>query len=181
MRIAYPAFPADAKGLLTRSFEDPNPVLFFEHKAIYRSVAQQVPDAYYSIPFGQANIVVKGDRLTVVTYGMGVHWAMAYAEQHKEQSIEVIDLRTLAPLDTDTIYTSVKKTGRALVLHEDCLTGGIGGELSALITENCWQWLDAPVRRCASLDTPVPFAVGLENNFLASNRLSATIEELLTY
>jgi 2-oxoisovalerate dehydrogenase E1 component len=181
LRIAYPAFPADAKGLLTRSFEDPNPVLFFEHKAIYRSVAQQVPDAYYSIPFGQANIVVKGDRLTVVTYGMGVHWAMAYAEQHKEQSIEVIDLRTLAPLDTDTIYTSVKKTGRALVLHEDCLTGGIGGELSALITENCWQWLDAPVRRCASLDTPVPFAVGLENNFLASNRLSATIEELLTY
>lgn len=181
LRIAYPAFPADAKGLLTRSFEDPNPVLFFEHKAIYRSVAQQVPDAYYSIPFGQANIVVKGDRLTVVTYGMGVHWAMAYAEQHKEQSIEVIDLRTLAPLDTDTIYSSVKKTGRALVLHEDCLTGGIGGELSALITENCWQWLDAPVRRCASLDTPVPFAVGLENNFLASNRLSATIEELLTY
>jgi 2-oxoisovalerate dehydrogenase E1 component len=181
LRIAYPAFPADAKGLLTRSFEDPNPVLFFEHKAIYRSVAQQVPDAYYSIPFGQANIVVKGDRLTVVTYGMGVHWAMAYAEQHKEQSIEVIDLRTLAPLDTDTIYTSVKKTGRALVLHEDCLTGGIGGELSALITEYCWQWLDAPVRRCASLDTPVPFAVGLENNFLASNRLSATIEELLSY
>ncbi|MBI1266211.1 MAG: dehydrogenase [Cryomorphaceae bacterium] len=181
LRIAYPAFPADAKGLLTRSFEDPNPVLFFEHKAIYRSVAQQVPDAYYSIPFGQANIVVKGERLTIVTYGMGVHWAMAYAEQHKEQSIEVIDLRTLAPLDTDTIYTSVKKTGRALVLHEDCLTGGIGGELSALITENCWQWLDAPVRRCASLDTPVPFAVGLENNFLASNRLGATIEELLNY
>lgn len=181
LRIAYPAFPADAKGLLTRSFEDPNPVLFFEHKAIYRSVAQQVPDAYYSIPFGQANVVVKGEQLTVVTYGMGVHWAMAFAEQHPGQSIEVIDLRTLAPLDTDTIYTSVKKTGRALVLHEDCLTGGIGGELSALITENCWQWLDAPVLRCASLDTPVPFAVGLENNFLASNRLSATIAELLAY
>jgi 2-oxoisovalerate dehydrogenase E1 component len=181
LKIAYPAFPADAKGLLTRSFEDPNPVIFFEHKAMYRSVSGMVPDAYYSLEFGVARVVVPGDRLTIVTYGMGVHWAMEYAANHPEKGIEVIDLRTLAPLDMDTVYASVKKTGRVVVLHEDTLTGGIGGELSALITENCWELLDAPVRRCASLDTPVPFAADLENNFLASNRLSATIEELLNY
>lgn len=180
LKIAYPAFPEDAKGLLTRSFEDPNPVLFFEHKALYRSVSGEVPEGYYSLPFGKANIVREGSDLTIVTYGMGVHWAMKLADAH-DASIEVIDLRTLAPLDTETIFASVKKTNRALVLHEDCLTGGIGGELSALITEHCFANLDAPVRRCASLDTPVPFAEVLEKNFLASNRLTEAVDGLLNY
>lgn len=180
LKIAYPAFPEDAKGLLTRAFEDPNPVLFFEHKALYRSITGEVPQGYYSIPFGQANVVREGRDMTIVTYGMGVHWAMKLADTH-EASIEVIDLRTLAPLDTETIFASVRKTSRALVLHEDCLTGGIGGELSALITENCFSELDAPVKRCASLDTPVPFAEVLEQQFLASAQLNDAVDELLNY
>lgn len=180
LKIAYPAFPEDAKGLLTRAFEDPNPVLFFEHKALYRSVSGEVPEGYYSLPFGKANVVREGTDLTIVTYGMGVHWAMKLADAH-DASIEVIDLRTLAPLDTETIFASVNKTNRALVLHEDCLTGGIGGELSALITEHCFSDLDAPVKRCASLDTPVPFAEVLEHNFLASNRLNEAVDGLLRY
>ena len=181
LKIAYPAFPADAKGLLIRAFEDPNPVMFFEHKALYRSVNADVPEGYYSLEFGQAATVREGSQATVVTYGMGVHWALDYAKQHPDTDLEIIDLRTLAPLDTDTVYASVRKTGRALVLHEDCLTGGIGGELSALITEHCFESLDAPVVRCASLDTPVPFAVPLENDFLATDRLAAKVEGLLNY
>lgn len=180
LKIAYPAFPEDAKGLLIQAIEDPNPVLFFEHKALYRSVSGEVPEGFYSLPFGQARIVREGTDLTIVTYGMGVHWALDAAEQ-SDASIEVIDLRTLAPLDTATIYESVRKTGRALVLHEDTMTGGIGGEISALITENCFNYLDAPVTRCASLDTPVPFAADLENQFLASARLKDAIHEILSY
>jgi 2-oxoisovalerate dehydrogenase E1 component len=180
LKVVYPAFPSDAKGLLLTAFEDPNPVMFFEHKALYRSLKEEVPEGYYNIPFGKANIVREGNDLTIVTYGMGVHWALAEAEKRSE-SIEVIDLRTLVPLDTETIYTSVKKTGRALVLHEDTLFGGIGGELSALITENCFEALDAPVKRCASMDTPVPFAGNLEKQFLANSRLSESIETLLNY
>ncbi len=180
LKIAYPAFPEDAKGLLTRAFEDPNPVLFFEHKALYRSVSSEVPTGYYSLPFGKARVVQEGTELTIITYGMGVHWALKAAHE-SEHSIEVIDLRTLAPLDTETMYESVQKTGRALVLHEDTLTGGIGGELSALITENCFSSLDAPVKRCASLDTPVPFAPDLEIQFLASARLIAAITEVMEF
>ncbi|WP_306643274.1 alpha-ketoacid dehydrogenase subunit alpha/beta [Sanyastnella coralliicola] len=180
LKIAYPAFPEDAKGLLTRAFEDPNPVIFFEHKALYRSISAEVPVDYYSLPYGKAATVREGSDLTIVTYGMGVHWAIAEADK-SDASIEVIDLRTLSPLDEETIFQSVRKTGRALVLHEDTLTGGIGGELSALITENCFQHLDAPVTRCASLDTPVPFAADLENNFLASDRLGSKIQALLDY
>ena len=181
LKIAYPAFPEDAKGLLIRSFEDPNPVLFFEHKALYRSVSSEVAEGYYSLPFGKANVVKEGNRATIVTYGLGVHWALDLAEEQPDTDIEIIDLRTLAPLDTETIYASAKKTGRVLILHEDCLTGGIGGELSSLIQENCFESLDAPVIRCASLDTPVPFAADLERNFMAVDRLSESLSRLLNY
>ncbi len=181
LKIAYPAFPEDAKGMLLRAFEDENPVIFFEHKGLYRSVSGDVPDGYYSLPFGKARVVREGDDLTIVTYGMGVHWALDYAEKNPGSSIEVIDLRTLAPLDTDTIYNSVKKTSRALVLHEDNMTGGIGAELSSLIMENCFEFLDAPVTRCASLDTPVPFDADKEKQFLASSRLGDTVEQLMAY
>jgi 2-oxoisovalerate dehydrogenase E1 component len=180
LKVVYPAFPGDAKGLLLTAFEDPNPVLFFEHKALYRSLKEEVAEGYYNLPFGKANVVKEGTDLTIVTYGMGVHWAIAEAEK-STASIEVIDLRTLVPLDTETIYHSVRKTGRALILHEDTLFGGIGGEISALITENCFQDLDAPVRRCASMDTPVPFAGNLESQFLANSYLQSKIVELLEY
>ncbi len=180
LKVVYPAFPADAKGLLLTAFEDPNPVMFFEHKALYRSLKEDVAEGYYNLPFGKANVVKEGTDLTIVTYGMGVHWALAEAEK-REESIEVIDLRTLVPLDTETIYRSVRKTGRALVLHEDTLFGGIGGELSALITENCFEDLDAPIKRCASMDTPVPFAGNLEGQFLANGKLSKVLEELMAY
>ncbi|MGF1566288.1 MAG: thiamine pyrophosphate-dependent enzyme [Flavobacteriales bacterium] len=180
LKIAYPAFPEDAKGLLLQAIADPNPVIFFEHKALYRSVSGNVPEGYYTLPFGKARVVREGSELTIVTYGMGVHWALDAAAK-SDADIEVIDLRTLAPLDTETVFTSVRKTGRALILHEDTLTGGIGGELSALITENCFTALDAPVKRCASLDSPVPFAADLEHQFLASARLEASINEILSY
>ncbi len=180
LKVAYPAFPADAKGLLTTSFEDPNPVMFFEHKALYRSLKGDVPKGYYNLPFGKANVVRDGQDLTIVTYGMGVHWALALADR-SDHSIEVIDLRTLVPLDTETVYKSVTKTSRALVLHEDTLFGGIGGELASLITENCFNALDAPVLRCASLDTPVPFATNLEAQFLASAKLEETVARLMSF
>ncbi len=179
LKIAYPSTPEDAKGLLLTAFEDPNPVMFFEHKALYRSLTTAVPEGYYTLPFGKARVVKEGTRLSIVTYGMGVHWANAIAEE--QVGIEVIDLRSLSPLDTQTVFDSVKKTGKALVLHEDNLTGGIGGELSALITENCFEYLDAPVMRCASLDTPIPFHAALEQQFLANSRLKETVEKLLAY
>lgn len=181
LKIAYPAFPADAKGLLIRSFEDPNPVMFFEHKALYRSVAGDVPDGYYSIEFGKANLLKKGNDVTIVTYGFGVHWALDHLSKNPSVSADLIDLRTLAPLDTETVFDSVKKTGKVIILHEDSLLGGIGGELSAQITEHCFEYLDAPVARCASLDTPVPFATELENNYLAKNRFASALEALMNY
>ena len=179
LKIAYPAWPADAKGLLLSAFEDPNPVLFFEHKALYRSISQDVPEGYYTIPFGQAMTVSEGSDVSVITYGMGVHWALEMQEKHPEIDMDIVDLRTLAPLDTTSIYKSVNKTGKAIVLHEDCLTGGVGGDLSALIHENCWEALDAPVKRIASLDTPVPFAIGLENNFMPKDRFETALIQLL--
>lgn len=181
LKVVYPAFPADAKGLLIAAIEDPNPVMFFEHKALYRSIRSEVPEGYYNLPFGEAAVVRPGDDLTIVTYGMGVHWALALAEKEADHSIEVIDLRTLVPLDSATVFTSVKKTGRAVVLHEDTLFGGIGGELAALISNHCFEYLDAPVARCASLDTPVPFAGPLESAFLANSRLEETVRRTLDY
>lgn len=181
LKIAYPAFPADAKGLLCQAFEDPNPVMFFEHKALYRSTEAEVPSGFYTIPFGVANTLRSGSKATIVTYGLGVHWALKHLDDYGLTDIELIDLRTLAPLDMDAIYRSVSKTGRVLVLHEDCLTGGIGGEIAARITEECFDKLDAPVIRCASLDTPVPFNANLEKNFLASSKLEDALNRLLAY
>ena len=181
LKVVYPAFPYDAKGLLCQAFEDPNPVIFFEHKGLYRSISGQVPTDFYTIPFGQAQMVKTGQQFTIVTYGLGVHWALDYLNEHPEQEADLIDLRTLLPLDMETIYQSVKKTGRVLVLHEDSLTGGIGGEIAARIGEHCFEHLDAPVVRCASLDTPIPFNAELEKNFLANRYLGQCIEKLLRY
>jgi len=180
LRVVYPAFPADAKGLLLNSFEDPNPVMYFEHKALYRSLKGDVPAGYYTVPFGKAATVREGNDLSIITYGMGVHWAMALADE-MDKSIEIIDLRTLVPLDEEAVFASVRKTGRALILHEDTMFGGLGGELSALITENCFEALDAPVMRCASMDTPVPFVGALEKQFLANSRLKEIAEKVLNY
>ena len=181
LKIVYPAFPSDAKGLLLASFEDPNPVMFFEHKGLYRSINEDILDEYYTIPFGKARLVKEGISLTIVTYGLGVHWAIELLEAHPEISADLIDLRTLAPLDTEAIFTSVKKTGRAFILHEDTLTGGIGGELSALITEHCFEYLDAPVMREGSLDTPVPMNADLEINFLPKERFKEKLMKLINY
>ncbi len=181
LKIAYPAFPSDAKGLLLSAFEDPNPVMFFEHKALYRSISEDVPDEYYTIPFGKARLVREGSDLTIVTYGLGVHWAMEALNEDPSISADLVDLRTLAPLDVETILASVKKTGKAFVLHEDTLTGGIGGELSALITEHCFEYLDAPVMREGSLDTPVPMNADLEINFLPKDRFKQKLQALKDY
>ncbi len=181
LKIAYPAFPSDAKGLLLASFEDPNPVMFFEHKGLYRSIDEEILDEYYTIPFGKARLIKEGTAVTIVTYGLGVHWAIELLNAHPEISADLIDLRTLAPLDVDAIFTSVKKTGRAFILHEDTLTGGIGGELSALITEHCFSYLDAPVMREGSLDTPVPMNADLEINFLPKKRFKEKLMKLLSY
>jgi 2-oxoisovalerate dehydrogenase E1 component len=181
LKVVYPAFPADAKGLLLTAFEDPNPVLFFEHKALYRSISGEVPEGYYTVPFGKANLLQKGDAVSIITYGFGVHWALELLNKHPDISADLIDLRTLVPLDEETVFNSVKKTGRAIILHEDCLTGGFGAELSARITENCFEYLDAPVIRSASLDTPVPFASELEWNFLPKNRFEKQLRDLMAY
>ena len=180
LKIVYPAFPYDAKGLLISSINDPNPVMFFEHKALYRSVSQDIPDNPYTIELGKGNIVNEGNDLTIVTYGMGVHWAQDLLNEVK-CSIEIIDLRTLVPLDKEMILNSVRKTGKAIVLHEDCMTGGYGADISSLISEYCFEFLDAPVLRCSSLDTPVPFSNNLEDNFLAKSRLKKKVLELSLY
>jgi 2-oxoisovalerate dehydrogenase E1 component len=181
LKIAYPAFPEDAKGLLLTAFEDPNPVMFFEHKALYRSVHAQVPDAYYTIPFGKANVLKTGSDVTIVSYGLAVHWALETLNENPNISADLIDLRTLAPLDIETVYDSVKKTGKVIVFHEDCLTGGIGGELAALIGEHCFEQLDAPVVRCGALDTPVPMNADLEAHFLPKERFKTAIKKLAAY
>jgi 2-oxoisovalerate dehydrogenase E1 component len=181
LKVVYPSNPFDAKGLLNASIEDPNPVLFFEHKFLYRSIKSDIPNDYYTLEIGRAGIEKSGNELSVITYGMGVHWAKNYNAEHPEISMEIIDLKTLLPLDLETIYKSVRKTGKVIVLHEDCMTGGIGGEIAALITENCFEHLDAPVKRVASIDTPVPFTSSLENQFLPIDRFSEAIKELLAY
>ncbi|PJC61333.1 MAG: dehydrogenase [Flavobacteriales bacterium CG_4_9_14_0_2_um_filter_32_27] len=179
LKIVYPAFPYDAKGLLNTAFEDPNPVMYFEHKGLYRSISQEIPDDYYTIPFGKASLVREGEQVTIVTYGMGVHWALETLNESPEISADLIDLRTLVPLDTETIFNSVKKTNKALILHEATMFNGIGGELSALITENCFEYLDAPVKRVASIDTPVPFIGELEQNFMPKERFKTALKELV--
>lgn len=181
LKIAYPAFPSDAKGLLLTAFEDPNPVMFFEHKALYRSISEEVSEDYFTLPFGEARLVRHGSDLTIVTYGLGVHWALEALNEFSDLSADLIDLRTLVPLDTKTIYDSVKKTGKVIVMHEDTLTGGIAGEIAALISEHCFNYLDAPVMREGSLDTPVPMNVDLEHNFLPKERFKDKLLKLWKY
>jgi 2-oxoisovalerate dehydrogenase E1 component len=181
LKVVYPSTPADAKGLLIAAINDPNPVMFFEHKALYRSVSGPVTNEYYSIEIGKARIVQEGDDVSIITYGSGVHWAMEYAKLNPNLSIDILDLRTLLPLDYDAIRDAVKRTGRVLILHEDTLTGGIGGEISAWIGQHCFEYLDAPVMRCASMDTPIPFSIELEQQFMAKSRLGATMDALLSY
>ncbi len=181
LKIVYPSTPIDAKGLLIAAINDPNPVMFFEHKALYRSISGEVPETYYEIEIGKAKHVRAGDEVSIITYGSGVHWAEDYAAEHPEISIDILDLRTLAPLDYFAIRASVQRTGRVLILHEDTLIGGVGGEIAAWIAENCFSILDAPVLRCASLDTPVPFSIELEKNFLAKARLDESVQKLISY
>lgn len=181
LKVVYPSTPMDAKGLLIAAINDPNPVMYFEHKALYRSVSGPVPEDYYEIEIGKARHVRDGEEISIITYGAGVHWAEDYAASHPEISIDILDLRTLLPLDYIAIREAVQRTGRVLLLHEDTLIGGIGGEIAAWIVENCFGLLDAPVMRCASLDTPVPFSIELEQNFLAKARLDEMIQRLLTY
>jgi 2-oxoisovalerate dehydrogenase E1 component len=181
LKVVYPAFPADAKGMLLTAFEDPNPVMFFEHKALYRSITEAVPEGYYTIPFGKSKVVLPGEELTIITYGLGVHWALEAAREHEAGRVEVLDLRSLVPLDYEGIAESVARTGKVLVLHEDTHFGGIGGEIAAWIQENMFEKLDAPVARISSLDTPVPFSRALEDEFLAKNRLKNRLQQLLDW
>jgi 2-oxoisovalerate dehydrogenase E1 component len=181
LKVVYPAFPSDAKGLLLASFEDPNPVIYFEHKALYRSITEDVCDDYYTVEIGKARKVVEGNQVSIITYGYGVHWALEALKNMPEVSADLIDLRTLLPLDEEAIFESVKKTGKVIILHEDTFTGGIGGEISALINEKCFEYLDAPVVRCASLDTPIPMANALEWDFLPKSRFVIKLQELLKY
>jgi len=180
LKVLYPSSPEDAKGLMLAAIEDPNPVMIFEHKALYRSLTGLVPENYYTTPIGKAKLVNEGDQLSIITYGMGVHWAKKAIDE-KNINADILDLRTLLPLDKDSIFKSVKKTNRVLIVHEDCLTGGIGGEISSLINENCFEYLDAPIVRCASLDTPVPFAADLEEQFLANKNINEKIDFLINY
>ncbi|MBF4505148.1 dehydrogenase E1 component subunit alpha/beta [Flavobacterium sp. JLP] len=181
LKVVYPAFPYDAKGLLNTSINDPNPVLFFEHKQLYRSVYQDVPTDYYTIPLGKAAVLKEGNAVTIIAFGAPVHWALDTLSKYPEIDADLIDLRTLQPLDTETIFASVKKTGKAIIYQEDTLFGGIASDISALIMEECFEYLDAPVKRVASLDSPIPFTKALEDQFLPKNRFEEVLLELLKY
>jgi 2-oxoisovalerate dehydrogenase E1 component len=181
LKIVYPAFPYDAKGLLIAAIDDPNPVMYFEHKFLYRSLSGKVPEGRYALEIGKANLLQSGTQLSIITYGLGVHWALDYLEQHREISASLLDLRSLQPWDQDAVKQVVEQTGRVLILHEDTLTGGFGAELAAWISEHCFSALDAPVMRCASLDTAIPMNKSLEDSFLAKSRLHETITKLLSY
>ena len=181
LKVVYPAFPQDAKGLLASAIDDPNPVLFFEHKALYRSVYQEVSENHFTIEIGKANQLKTGEQISIITYGAGVHWALETLANNPTIAADLIDLRTLQPLDVETIYRSVQKTGKAIILQEDSLFGGIASDVSALITENCFHYLDAPVKRVGSLETPIPFQGGLENQYLSKSSFENHLKELLNY
>ena len=181
LKVVYPAFPYDAKGLLNTSINDPNPVLFFEHKQLYRSVYQDVPKEYYTIPLGKAALLKEGNDITIISFGAAVHWALNTLAKNPEISADLLDLRTLQPLDTEAIFASVKKTGRVIIYQEDSMFGGIASDISAMIMENCFKYLDAPVKRVASLDTPIPFTKALENQYLPKDRFESDLKELLAY
>ena len=180
LKVVYPAFPEDAKGLLNTAINDPNPIMYFEHKALYRTLSEYVSDDYFTIEIGKGNLILSGNDVSIITYGMGVHWALEVLENNNI-SADLIDLRTLVPLDRLIIIDSVKKTGRAIILHEDCMIGGFGADISAIISDECFEYLDAPVKRSASLDTPVPFAYELEDEFLAKSRFETQLKDLLSY
>ena len=181
LKVVYPAFPYDAKGLLATSIEDPNPVLFFEHKGLYRSVYQEVPVDYYTLPLGEASLLRQGDQITIITYGAGVHWALETLDKHTEIRADVLDLRTLQPLDTKAIYDSVIRTGKVIILQEDSLFGGIASDISAMVMENCFEYLDGPIKRVGSLETPIPFNAELEAQYLAKSRFEKDLLELIAY
>ena len=180
LKVIYPAFPYDAKGLLNTAIEDPNPVLFFEHKGLYRTITQDVPEDYYTLPFGKASIVNEGVDLSIISFGIGIHWALDEVNKH-QFSADIIDLRTLQPLDTEAIFNSVKKTGKVLIIQEDTLFGSIASDISAIISENCFEYLDAPIKRVGSIETPIPFAKNLEKQYLLIERLHTAIVDLLNY
>ncbi|PQJ81728.1 alpha-ketoacid dehydrogenase subunit alpha/beta [Polaribacter glomeratus] len=181
LKVVYPAFPQDAKGLLISAINDPNPVLFFEHKGLYRSVYQEVSEGYFTTEIGKAALLKEGNQLTIISYGAAIHWVLEALENLQEIAVDVIDLRTLQPLDVDTIYTSVKKTGKVLIVQEDSMFGGIASDISALINENCFEFLDAPVKRVASLETPIPFQSDLEKQYLGKSNLTKAIQDLHNY
>jgi 2-oxoisovalerate dehydrogenase E1 component len=181
LKVVYPAFPYDAKGLLATAINDPNPVLFFEHKQLYRSVYQEVPEDYYTLPFGKASLLREGNDITIIAFGAAVHWAIETLEKNPEISADLIDLRTLQPLDKETIYASVKKTNKAIILQEDSMFGGIASDISAMIMEDCFEFLDGPVKRVASLDSPIPFTKALEDQYLPKERFELALLKLLKY
>ncbi len=181
LKVIYPAFPADAKGLLNAAINDPNPVLFFEHKGLYRSVYGDVPEDYYTLPLGKAKVLREGEAITVVTYGAGVHWALEALDKYPDISATLIDLRTLQPLDIEAVYNAVEYTGRLIILQEDTLFGGIASDIAALVMEHRFEYLDAPIKRVGSLETPVPFAAALEAQYLPKQRFEETLLELLAY
>ena len=181
LKVVYPAFPYDAKGLLNESINDPNPVMFFEHKQLYRSISQEVPKDYYTLPLGKASIIREGNQVTIISFGAAVHWALETLDKNLSISADLLDLRTLQPLDTEAIFTSVKKTGRAIIYQEDSLFGGIASDISSMIMENCFEYLDAPVKRVASLETPIPFTKALEDQYLPKGRFENAVLELINY
>jgi 2-oxoisovalerate dehydrogenase E1 component len=181
LKVVYPAFPYDAKGLLNTAINDPNPVLFFEHKALYRSIRQEVPTNYYTIPFGKAAFLKEGTDVSIISYGAGVHWALEALQEFPDLGVDLLDLRTLQPLDKESIFNSVKKTGKVLIITEDSVFGSVGSDISALIVENCFEYLDAPVMRLGSMETPIPFAANLEQQYLPKNRLNQKLKELMAY
>jgi 2-oxoisovalerate dehydrogenase E1 component len=181
LKVVYPSSPYDAKGLISAAIKDPNPVLYFEHKALYRSVSEEIPDDYYTVEIGKAKKIYEGGDVSIITYGIGIYWAKDVLHELKSVSADLIDLRTLLPWDRNTVFESVKKCGKVIILHEDTLTGGIGGEISAWIAENCFEYLDAPIIRCGSLDTPVPFSSQLERNFLPKERFRKKLIDLSKY
>lgn len=181
LKVVYPAFPYDAKGLLNTAINDPNPVIFFEHKYLYRNISQNVPENYYTLPFGKASLIQEGNDVTIISFGIGVHWALETLEKHADIAADLIDLRTLQPLDYETIFNSVKKTGKVIILQEDSMFGGIASDLSATIMEICFQYLDAPVMRVASLESPIPFMKNLEDQYLPKARFEKELLVLLAY
>jgi 2-oxoisovalerate dehydrogenase E1 component len=181
LKVVYPAFPYDAKGLLLAAIEDPNPVIYFEHKSLYRSLTGQVPEGHYTLEIGKSHVIREGKTFCILTYGLGVHWALSFINQYPELSIYLLDLYSLQPWDKEAVFKAVKATGKVIILHEDTLSSGFGAELAAWIGEHCFEYLDAPVMRCASLDTAIPMNKSLEESFLAKSRLAETVERLLDF